>query len=327
MGSIFVQRGVLQPLEGSLCYSKFRDYANSEFRHNEDQKWHEIRVLYLPAAVILSETQVVARQNIADPIHVLYIGCTTFKPTSSTQRHTNNMSSVSVGNRMLRSQRYMTLIIFTVLVCLLFIVSFSAHQYVDKTAISESLSGYVNTVVDWTKSGLDDSSESESFLDDDENDSTVKEKEEPFPFTLPDSNDNTAGDKEGQNSPGSEKNNKKPDGEGKSDNAESSNNNEKDIKEEAGSNTKEDAEKSAEKNAEKNSEKNAEKNAEPDAKQLDKISGQESGSAAKANTEEKQEEDIKKDQGAELHRDKGKEKAIKYGGNKAKAGDDGYEEF
>lgn len=97
-------------------------------------------------------------------------------------------NSTNIGNRMLRSQRYVVLLIFTMLITMLVVLSFSAHKYVDQNAISSSVNESYNTLVDWatssSKKTLGESAD--AGRDYDESETTG------FPFTLDDDADSEA---------------------------------------------------------------------------------------------------------------------------------------
>ncbi|KAM3122229.1 hypothetical protein ACQ2H7_004593 [Candidozyma auris] len=59
---------------------------------------------------------------------------------------------------MLRSQRYMVLLIFTVFVTFLIITSSSAHSYIKESKVGKSVSSYVDTAKSWANSKYADSS-------------------------------------------------------------------------------------------------------------------------------------------------------------------------
>lgn len=57
-----------------------------------------------------------------------------------------------IASRMLRSQRYMVLLIFTVFVTFLIITSSSAHSYIKESKVGKSVSSYVDTAKSWANS-------------------------------------------------------------------------------------------------------------------------------------------------------------------------------
>lgn len=60
--------------------------------------------------------------------------------------------SQAIASRMLRSQRYIVLLIFTALVTFLIVTSASAHSYIKESSIGKSVGSYVETAKSWANS-------------------------------------------------------------------------------------------------------------------------------------------------------------------------------
>ncbi|KAF3985224.1 hypothetical protein FT663_05188 [Candidozyma haemuli var. vulneris] len=67
-----------------------------------------------------------------------------------------------IASRMLRSQRYVVLLIFTALVTFLIVTSASAHSYIKDSNLGKSVGLYVDTAKAWANSNAADSSSSDS---------------------------------------------------------------------------------------------------------------------------------------------------------------------
>lgn len=63
-----------------------------------------------------------------------------------------NHNSTVIANRMFRLQRYIMLLVFTVLITFLIISSSSAHHYIRESSIGKSVDSYVKTAKYWTSS-------------------------------------------------------------------------------------------------------------------------------------------------------------------------------
>lgn len=64
-----------------------------------------------------------------------------------------------IASRMLRSQRYIVLLIFTALVTFLIVTSASAHSYIKESSIGKSVGSYVETAKSWANSDSADSAQ------------------------------------------------------------------------------------------------------------------------------------------------------------------------
>ncbi|PVH17248.1 uncharacterized protein CXQ87_000132 [Candidozyma duobushaemuli] len=67
--------------------------------------------------------------------------------------------SQAIAFRMLRSQRYIVLLIFTALVTFLIVTSASAHSYIKESSIGKSVGSYVETAKTWANSDSGDSAQ------------------------------------------------------------------------------------------------------------------------------------------------------------------------
>lgn len=70
--------------------------------------------------------------------------------------------SQRIASKMLRSQRYMVLFVFTALVLFLIVTSSSAHTYIKDSKLSESIGTYVDTAKSWANSQYADSASADT---------------------------------------------------------------------------------------------------------------------------------------------------------------------
>lgn len=70
--------------------------------------------------------------------------------------------SQRIASKMLRSQRYLMLLVFTALVTFLIVTSSSAHTYIKDSKLSKSVGTYVDTAKSWANSQYADSASADT---------------------------------------------------------------------------------------------------------------------------------------------------------------------